>query len=65
MHTFQVARTSTSFRCRDRAILQAHFDRPFTSKGLKFLGVGIDKAGVPERCVTHGLWKAAARRLTR
>lgn len=47
-----------------RAILQTNYDRPFTSKGLSnFMADRIDRTGLPERCVTHGLRKAAARRL--
>lgn len=47
------------------AILQTAFGQPFTSNGLGsgFMAVKIEKAGLPERCVTHGLRKAAARRL--
>ena len=49
---------------RKGAILQTNFGRPFSSKGLSnFMAVRIGKAGLPERCVTHGLRKAAARRL--
>ncbi|MGE5513328.1 MAG: tyrosine-type recombinase/integrase, partial [Bacteroidota bacterium] len=46
-------------------ILQTAFGRPFTSNGFGsgFMAVKIDKAGLPKRCVTHGLRKAAARRL--
>ena len=51
-------------RRREGAILQTAFGKPFSSKGLSnFMGVRIGKAGLPERCVTHGLRKAAARRL--
>lgn len=41
------------------------FGAPFTSNGFGsgFMAVKIDKAGLPKRCVTHGLRKAAARRL--
>lgn len=49
---------------RDGAILKTNFGRPFSSKGISnFTAERIDKAGLPERCVTHGLRKAAARRL--
>jgi integrase len=46
-------------------ILQTAFGQPFTSNGFGsgFMAVKIDKAGLPKRCVTHGLRKAAARRL--
>ncbi len=47
------------------AILQTAFGQPFTSNGFGsgFMAVKIEKAGLPARCVTHGLRKAAARRL--
>lgn len=46
------------------AILQTSNGRPFTSKGLSnFMADCFDGAGLPERCVTHGLRKATARRL--
>jgi integrase len=46
-------------------ILKTAFGAPFTSNGFGsgFMAVKIDKAGLPKRCVTHGLRKAAARRL--
>lgn len=46
-------------------ILKTAFGQPFTSNGFGsgFMAVKIDKAGLPKRCVTHGLRKAAARRL--
>ncbi len=45
-------------------ILETSFGRPFSSKGISnFMATRIGKAGLPERCVTHGLRKAAARRL--
>ncbi len=45
-------------------ILKTAFGQPFTSNGFGsgFMAVKIDKAGLPKRCVTHGLRKAAARR---
>ena len=46
------------------AILTTSFGRRFTAKGLaNFMADKIGVAGLPERCVTHGLRKAAARRL--
>lgn len=49
---------------RDGAILQTAFRRPFSSKGFSnYMAERIDKAGLPDRCVAHGLRKAAARRL--
>ncbi len=46
-------------------ILKTAFGQSFTSNGFGsgFMAVKIDKAGLPKRCVTHGLRKAAARRL--
>jgi integrase len=45
-------------------ILQTAFGEPFTSNGFgNFMADKIARAGLPDRCVTHGLRKAAARRL--
>jgi integrase len=44
--------------------VMTQFGKPFTSKGFaNWFAEGIDAAALPERCVTHGLRKAAARRL--
>ena len=41
-----------------------HGRLPFTAKGFSnFMADKIGEAGLPERCVTHGLRKAAGRRL--
>jgi integrase len=46
------------------AILRTAFGEPFTSNGFgNFMTDKIAAAGLPDRCVTHGLRKAAARRL--
>ena len=46
------------------AILTTAYDKPFTAKGLgNKMADAIAAAGLPEVCVTHGLRKAAARRL--
>jgi enterobacteria phage integrase len=46
------------------AILTTNFGRPFTSKGFgNWMADKIGEAGLPDHCVTHGLRKAAARRL--
>ena len=46
------------------AILTTSFGKPFTSKGFgNWMADKIADAGLPEHCVTHGLRKAAARRL--
>jgi len=45
-------------------MLVTSFGKPFTSKGFSnFMADKISEAGLPDRCVTHGLRKAAARRL--
>jgi integrase len=57
---------------RHVSILTTTFNKPFSTKGLSnFMADAIDKAELPcgsdvpkgQRCVTHGLRKAAARRL--
>jgi integrase len=46
------------------AILVTHLGEPYSAKGaVNWMAVAIDTAGLPARCVTHGLRKAAARRL--
>ena len=51
-------------RKRHVMMLTTNYDKPFTSKGFSnFMADRIGKAGLPDRCVTHGLRKAAARRL--
>ncbi len=46
------------------SILQTRDGENFTSKGFSnFMADKIGKSGLPDRCVTHGLRKAAARRL--
>jgi hypothetical protein len=49
---------------RNATILTTSFGKAFTSNGFgNFMADKIADAGLPERCVTHGLRKAAARRL--
>jgi integrase-like protein len=49
---------------KDGAILKTSFGKPFAAAGFgNFMADRIDEAGLPERCVTHGLRKAASRRL--
>jgi len=49
---------------RDSLMLVTVFGEPFSDKGFSnFMAERIGHAGLPERCVTHGLRKAAARRL--
>jgi integrase len=46
------------------AILATAFGKPFTVKGFgNMMADAIRAAGLPTRCKTHGLRKAAARRL--
>ena len=46
------------------AMLTTKFGQPFTVKGFgNWMADRIERAGLPKRCVTHGLRKAAARRL--
>ena len=46
------------------ALLVTSFGKPFTVKGYsQWINAAIAEAGLPERCVAHGLRKAAARRL--
>jgi hypothetical protein len=45
-------------------MLMTSFGKPFSEKGFSnFMADKIGEAGLPDRCVTHGLRKAAARRL--
>lgn len=53
-----------AFGERDGMILQTSFNKPYTAKGFSnYMADKISQAGLPDRCVTHGLRKAAARRL--
>jgi len=46
------------------AILRTAYGKPYTSNGFgNYMAERIAEAGLPDRCVTHGLRKAAARRL--
>ena len=48
----------------DGTILTTSFRKPFAATGFgNFMADRIGEAGLPERCVTHGLRKAASRRL--
>jgi len=54
----------SSWPRRGKHILVTTFGKPFTSNGFgNFMADNIAAAGLPDRCVTHGLRKAAARRL--
>ena len=48
----------------DGTILKTAYGRSFTNNGFgNYMAEKIDAAGLPGRCVTHGIRKAAARRL--
>jgi integrase len=48
----------------NHVMLTTSFGKPFTSKGFSnFMADKIGEARLPDRCVTHGLRKAAGRRL--
>jgi hypothetical protein len=45
-------------------LLETSFGKPFAPDGFgNYMADKIEAAGLPERCVTHGLRKAVARRL--
>jgi integrase len=49
---------------RDQTILATAYGKPFSVKGFgNMMSRAIVEAGLPQRCKTHGLRKAAARRL--
>ncbi len=53
-----------AFRKDVGAIVITEFGRPFSEKGFgNWMADAIGEAGLPDRCVTHGVRKAAARRL--
>ncbi|AZO78078.1 hypothetical protein B5U98_21000 [Bosea sp. Tri-39] len=53
-----------AFRLDVGTMVLTEFGHPFTEKGFgNWMADAIDAAGLPERCVTHGIRKAAARRL--
>jgi len=59
-----LARVLATCGRRSGTILINKFGRPFTPHGFgNFMAGKIEAAGLPERCVPHGLRKAAARRL--
>jgi enterobacteria phage integrase len=59
-----LAEILTACEVRKGAILRTAFGDPFASNGFgNFMADKIAAAGLPERCVTHGLRRAAARRL--
>lgn len=49
---------------RHVVVLTTHLGKPFTDAGFgNWFAAAIEQAGLPTRCVLHGLRKAAARRL--
>jgi integrase len=49
---------------REGAIIKTSYQQAFSAKGFSnFMAERINQAGLPDHCVTHGLRKAAARRL--
>ena len=59
-----LAEALTAWSNFHHVILTTTFGKPFTANGFgNFMADKIALAGLPERCVTHGLRKAAARRL--
>jgi integrase len=60
----ELARILDAWPKTNLVMLTTSFRKPFTSKGFSnYMAARIALAGLPERCVTHGLRKAAARRL--
>lgn len=53
-----------AFRKDVGTMVVTEFGKPFTEKGFgNWMADAIHDAGLPDRCVTHGIRKAAARRL--
>jgi integrase len=60
----ELARVLRAWPQGNGAILTTSFGKPFSDHGFSnFMADKIGKAGLPDHCVTHGLRKAAARRL--
>ena len=60
----ELARILEAWPKTNLVMLTTSFRKPFTSKGFSnYMAARIAAAGLPDRCVTHGLRKAAARRL--
>jgi len=60
----ELSRILTASDAIDGTILKTSFGKPFTGNGFgNYMADRIKEAGLPDRCVTHGLRKAAARRL--
>ncbi len=60
----ELARILSAWPKRHILMLTTKFGKPFSPAGFgNYMADKIAQAGLPERCVTHGLRKAAARRL--
>ena len=60
----ELAEVLTAWPRSHQRILTTAFGKPFTPKGFgNWMADKIGQSGVPSRCITHGLRKAAARRL--
>jgi integrase len=59
-----LATTLERWPARHVSILTTKYEKPFSAAGFgNWMADKIAAAGLPDRCVTHGLRKAAARRL--
>jgi integrase len=60
----ELAEVLAAWRRSHQRILTTAFGKPFTPKGFgNWMADKIGQSGIPSRCITHGLRKAAARRL--
>jgi enterobacteria phage integrase len=60
----ELSATLASYDRKGVVIVLTQFERPFTQAGFgNWMADTINRAGLPKRCVAHGLRKAAARRL--
>jgi integrase len=60
----ELARVLASWPRQHMSIVTTQYGKPYTSHGLgNLIDRAADAAGLPSRCVPHGLRKAAARRL--
>lgn len=60
----ELARALAAHEQRHVMILTTQFGKPFSEKGFgNWMAKRIGEAGLPDECVTHGIRKAAARRL--
>jgi integrase len=60
----ELARALAAHEQAHLMILTTQFGRPFSRKGFgNWMAKRIAEAGLPDECVTHGIRKAAARRL--